>query len=692
MIFRELDRLGILTRLGQLPLLAVVLLFGCSRQTPARTDSSATQSSRSVELSNESVSLPNEIAVSDANPLLPNNPKSPWGDSDGIPRPKERTKLVAFYDDASDAKASDAKASDATESDATSIDDITSGNAGALERVPEDETGVESSDGLDGTSANGASDKESSTNEIVTNEANVDQLPDEDADLTQESPENDVAEVAKPEQASSDPQAKDPEEGLTGTGKEPLSYREWKDPELVFLFTGRQHGYIEPCGCTGLENAKGGLARRHSLLRELRAKFGDVPAFDVGNQIRRFGRQAELKFQATVDSLETMEYAGVGFGPDDLSVGFGDLVSAVAGSEKAPFVCANVGLYDLVPTHQIVEIGKRRIGITAILGDSFVANINNDEILESEQTGPAEVGLKKAMAAMKAKKCELFVLLAHATMEETRALVKNFPEIQIVVTAGGAGVPDPEPERIPGCFAYIIRVGEKGMYGGVVGIFMDRNQPVRYSRVPLDSRFPDSQPMLDRFFAYQNDLKQHGFNQLGVTPVPHPFDPKRKYVGNQVCAECHDHAADVFANSHHAHATDSIIKPPNTRSEITRIHDPECVSCHVTGWDAQEYTPYESGYIDVTKSAHLHSNGCENCHGPGSRHAAFENGELTVADDDYDLFEANFRKEMRLTLEEAKQTKCYQCHDIDNSPAFQEEGAFERYWAQIEHNETSSSQ
>lgn len=629
MIFCERDPHNVFRWLCQLSLLAAFLLVGCSQQSPSVPESD-------VGFSNESSrktvgKMPREMVVEHAIPLVASDPPTSLADVFSAYDPNDRTQLVAFFQE----ETADEAVGEAT------IDEA-AGNSEAAE--------------------SGAEPNESET-------------------LESESPKSADSESAPlVDEPSGDDHA-----------EEPLTYNDWKKPELVFFFTGRQHGYIEPCGCTGLENAKGGLARRHTLLKQLREKFGEVPALDVGNQIRRFGRQAELKFQATVDSLETMKYSGVGFGPDDLRVGFGDLVSAVAGSEDTPFVCANVGLYDFVPTYQVVEVGKRRIGITAVLGDSYVANINNDEILESEQTGSAAAGLKKAMAAMKEEKCELFVLMAHATMDETRALVKKFPEIQIVVTAGGAGVPDQEPERIPGCFAYIIRTGEKGMFGGVVGVFMDRKQPVRYSRVKLSSRFEDSQPMLDRFLAYQNDLKQHGFDQLGVTPVPHPFDPARKYVGNEACVDCHEHAAEVFANSHHAHATESIIKPPNSRSAITRIHDPECVSCHVTGWDAQQYSPYESGYFDAAKSAHLQANGCENCHGPGSRHVAFENRELEVADKDFDRLEKAYQEEMRLTLADAKKSKCYSCHDIDNSPAFQEDGAFEEFWAQIDHNEEADN-
>jgi hypothetical protein len=101
----------------------------------------------------------------------------------------------------------------------------------------------------------------------------------------------------------------------------------------------------------------------------------------------------------------------------------------------------------------------------------------------------------------------------------------------------------------------------------------------------------------------------------------------------------------------------------------------------VTGWDPQGYFPYESGYLDLQESAHLHSTGCESCHGPGSEHVAAEDGEIDVTEPQIE----KLRQQMILTLEEAKNSKCYECHDLDNSPGFQKEGAFEEYWEQVKH-------
>jgi hypothetical protein len=33
----------------------------------------------------------------------------------------------------------------------------------------------------------------------------------------------------------------------------------------------------------------------------------------------------------------------------------------------------------------------------------------------------------------------------------------------------------------------------------------------------------------------------------------------------------------------------------------------------------------------------------------------------------------------------AAERKCLQCHDEDNSPDFHKDGAFERYWKEVEH-------
>ena len=99
---------------------------------------------------------------------------------------------------------------------------------------------------------------------------------------------------------------------------------DWPKPDVALVFSGEQDGYLEPCGCAGLENQKGGLKRRFTLLKELRDKGWPVVAMDFGGQEKRTGVQAEIKFDFALRALAKMGYAAVGFGPNDLRL---DLLS-----------------------------------------------------------------------------------------------------------------------------------------------------------------------------------------------------------------------------------------------------------------------------------------------------------------------------------------------------------------------------
>jgi len=221
------------------------------------------------------------------------------------------------------------------------------------------------------------------------------------------------------------------------------------------------------------------------------------------------------------------------------------------------------------------------------------------------------------------------------------------------------------------------------MYAGVVGLFGDVKTPIRYDSVSLDARFADSPAMLKLLADYQEQLKDLGLEGLGIKPQPHPTG--RKFVGSEKCSECHTKAMEKWRQTAHSHATDSLVTPPNTRASIARHHDPECLSCHVTGWEplqeAQQLFPYDSGYLSLEKTPQLVGSGCENCHGPGSAHVAAESGETAVSAGEL----AKLRHTMRLPLADAEQ-KCVECHDVDNSPDFHKPGAFDRYWQKVEHH------
>ncbi len=453
---------------------------------------------------------------------------------------------------------------------------------------------------------------------------------------------------------------------------------DWPEPQAVLFISGQQHGYLEPCGCTGLDRQKGGLIRRDTLIQQIRERGWTVLPVDVGNQVRRIGRQAEIKFQTTVEAFKIMEYRAATLGVDDLKLSSIELIQAASSDElnATGFITANVEILDpsFFPTHRIVEAGGRKIGITGFTDESYRGEIASADVV----IHPAAERVPQVVADLRQKGCDFIVLLAHASIERSAEVARQAGHVDLVVTAGGYGEPTLLPEPIEGTSAVMVQCGVKGMYGGIVGLFDDPQQPLRYQRIAISAQFPDSPRMLELFAKYQDRLKREGYEGLGIRPVLHPTG--RQFVGSETCGDCHTTAYDIWKGTPHFHATDSIVAPPNDRGGIPRHFDPECISCHVTGWHPQDFYPYVSGWMSLEATPHLVGSGCENCHGPGQEHVAAENGDIDVDNDQ--LLE--LRKQMVLQLDRARD-KCLECHDLDNSPDFHHDGAFEEYWEQVKH-------
>jgi hypothetical protein len=448
----------------------------------------------------------------------------------------------------------------------------------------------------------------------------------------------------------------------------------WQKPKLAIVFSGRQDGYLEPCGCAGLEQRKGGISRRDTFLKELESQGWPLALVDVGGLVRRFGRQAEIQFAISADALKRMRYGAVGFGPDDLRLSAGEIVAAVAGADPKDsiFVSANVSLFDLTPKTRIVEAGGLKVGITSVLGDEYQKRINNDEIV----LRPAAEAPKAVVGELAG--CDVRVLLAHATSEESKDLARRFPQFNFVVTADGPDIPPAEPQTVDGTKTKLIEIAPKAMYVIVAGFYDDAARPVRFQRVALDSRYAESPDMKALMTTYQEQLRELGWEGVGIKSVPHPKaqpggELAGKFAGAASCQECHPTAYGIWSKTRHAHATETL-----TKLDPPRQYDAECVSCHTTGWSPQDYFPYLSGFDSLEKTPHLAGNQCENCHGPAAAHVAAEKGRNRLRRDQE-------REALKLTAAFALENVCIKCHDHDNSPEFNSKSFATHFWPKVEH-------
>ncbi len=472
--------------------------------------------------------------------------------------------------------------------------------------------------------------------------------------------------------------------------------KDWKQPAVTLFVTGNQNGYIEPCGCTGLENQKGGLMRRADCQMVLKDRGWDIVSIDAGKQVRRIAAQANLKLQATYQTLcGVMNYDVIAFGPDELKLS--DTAQAILNNvedfeNSNPFTCANLVVLDesISNRFRVFERNGKRIGVTTILGDEYFNEIQTTDVIKTA----AALALSEIIPKLQQEKCDMLVLVCQASKEISIQLAKRFPVFDLVVTSDGAG----EPMMLPEKFAAgnrttnLIEVGTKGMYVGLVGCDWENGQlAIRYERVPMDARFADNVEAKKIFVNYQGDLEKRYLNPAGfrfADITPRAIPNGGEFAGSESCADCHDVDYDIWKDGidgnggPHARATLDLVDPKdNPRAEIKRNFDPECLSCHVTGWNPQEFFPYQTGYYDFERDEHLHGNGCENCHGPGKAHVDAENGDIEATDEEI----AKYRKDLFITKADAqKNGTCLACHDTDNSPDFAKKG-FDEYWKHIEH-------
>ncbi|MCA9033871.1 MAG: hypothetical protein KDA91_02015 [Planctomycetaceae bacterium] len=471
--------------------------------------------------------------------------------------------------------------------------------------------------------------------------------------------------------------------------KEELKFVSWPVPKAGLVITGEQLGYFEPCGCTA--NQLGGMNRRASLTDKLRELGWTARGIDLGSMSRRSVRQSQIKFEITLQALREMKYVAIGLGPEELRLDPGYLISqhTTDGDLPIAFVSSNLtffGTPDLgtpLPW-KVVDINGVKVGMTSVMSDSRRREVIPDRSPEDAANAdiqwldPVE-SLKKALEHFEGEGVQFKVLLSQSSVNESRDFARQFPAFDIVVTSKGFGDGEQEAEMIG--TTRLLQVGEKGKHAGVVGLYPDHpDQPVRFELVTLSGEnFGESETMIRLMQTYQDQLK----DERMVTadgPVSHPTGAQ--FVGAAKCGECHTKAFEVFEKTAHADAFKSL--DPHYQREgferlngIIRTHDPECLACHVTGWEPKEYLRFRSGFInedmaetdeDKLLQSLLAGNQCENCHGPGSQH---------IEQIEADNIEAA-RSLMKVPLSESG---CVKCHDGENSPDFN----FEEYWEAIKH-------
>jgi Cytochrome c554 and c-prime len=448
-------------------------------------------------------------------------------------------------------------------------------------------------------------------------------------------------------------------------------FADWPTPAGALLISGEQLGYLEPCGCT--EGQAGGLLRRYDLADRLRAdQKWPLVLIDLGSLIKdpataRGGpEQAKLKFHTALAALTLMGYDALALSPEDLKVGVDEAVGQFLGLKgKTPrIVAANVEV--VVPEAGVVpsivtQAGPIKVGITSVVDPEKLKSLK-DPSLDLLVVKPIDETLPSVLADLE-KKTDVQVLLVQGAPESAKPLAKKYPGFDIVVGTSPSADPAESPEPLNDGATLLVTVGQRGKYVGVVGLYKDPKEKLRYQRITLNTRYNGpAKPMKS---LIEDEFRMQ-LKDLGVVEnfPRHDFvngTRDARFLGAEACKSCHPNTFAKWASTKHAHAFEALEKDP--KPNVT--FDAECVTCHTTGFE------YNSGWKSPSATPYLKGNQCENCHGPGSQHAADPDNKDMLAP-------------MKLTADQADKNRlCLRCHDEDNSPHFD----FAKYWGQVIHKQ-----
>jgi hypothetical protein len=519
-------------------------------------------------------------------------------------------------------------------------------------------------------------------------------------------------------------------------------------PELVLLFTGQQHNYEAPCGCT--EPQAGGLERRYNFFAQIRGFGIATVAMDLGDiystsAISHLKSQTTMKYRLAMKALTLMQYDVVNVGPEEFRIPLDDaLNSTVLNYKDCPYTVLCASIIDDKKTDfptgdargstledfRVVQpkSSKIKVGVVGALGPLEINDLQKNKV-NTIRFGKEGSVLPINLAAMKSQTPDVRVLLYQGTKEEAEKVAQSIDEFDIIQYRTDESDPPGQAARAKAAAgknqpkSQLVTVGHKGRWIGVMGVFRneDKSLDMRWQVVLLnpDFRTPagkrEEHPIVKLLEDYTARLRNGDFlarYERHLHPVQVAFTNQGKtvqptYLGSEACKKCHAKEYEIWSESRHAGAYQTLFENPKAFPPHNRQFDGECVVCHTVGFQYPTgFRDSASGYTDETKSKHLFGMGCENCHGPGSMHfkhpenAEFKkmmspwkdkpNDHLTQRAIATDSASDDDEKKKAVPEAERKVSQrvfmtCIKCHDTDNDHDF----SHEKRWAKIAHGPTA---
>ena len=364
-------------------------------------------------------------------------------------------------------------------------------------------------------------------------------------------------------------------------------------PSLVILYTGGTQSHLEPCGC--YQEQSGGLPRRAYLVSEIR-KHG-IPTFlvDAGDI---FDGTEDIDFhrcQINLKAMSAMGYDTVALSQNDLNYGDAYLTQQRAAA-SVPFLGEN---------HAYAQSS-----ILQTIGELSIAVVSASTVREFPDTN---------------------LVIALGTPNST-----EHPNINVIISPE-----EVEPNQQMNAPIWVGSTPE-GKTLGFLALWVNADGELTQhhaAQLVLTGDVAEDHSIRQLLTDFYRDVAQTSEHKPLFAEQPLEQDPQNGYVSATACQRCHEQEYLQWSATRHAFAFETLLKKE-------RYFDPNCVSCHTTGFG------YQTGFQIGDETSAFKGVQCETCHGPGKQHVGNPKKE-------------NIRRAAETSL-------CLTCHDMKHSPGFKD--------------------
>ena len=201
--------------------------------------------------------------------------------------------------------------------------------------------------------------------------------------------------------------------------------------EITILYTGSTHAMIYPCSCP--IEPDGGLARRATLIKELKRKYPGALVLDSGNffaggLLDEYTQNTQLDMQRTLVNLkatELMKYDALTLGDDEFNFGGEFLEKNIT---KTGLVFLSCNIKDIKASPYIIkEFLGLKIGIIGVTNLSAMQKAGGIKFIDPK------IAINQSVTELKNKGAAIVVLLSNLGESQDLSLLENIKGIDIII-------------------------------------------------------------------------------------------------------------------------------------------------------------------------------------------------------------------------------------------------------------------